>query len=66
DVDLRGLFDSNGLVLRSAEIVESARDLERYLDLAGTTGEARRQAVALAPRDLTGQYGWYVLRKPGV
>jgi ubiquinone/menaquinone biosynthesis C-methylase UbiE len=65
DVDLRGLFDSNNLVLRRAEIVRERRDLERYLDLAGCTGEEREQARGLAPPDLNGVYGWYVLAKPG-
>jgi ubiquinone/menaquinone biosynthesis C-methylase UbiE len=65
DVDLRGLFDSNNLVLRHAEIVRERRDLERYLDLAGCTGEERDQARGLAPPDLSGVYGWYVLAKPG-
>jgi ubiquinone/menaquinone biosynthesis C-methylase UbiE len=65
DVDLRGLFDSNNFVLRHAEIVRERRDLERYLDLAGCTGEERDQARGLAPPDLSGVYGWYVLAKPG-
>lgn len=65
DVDLRGLFDSNNLVLRRAEIVRESRDLERYLDLAGCTGEERERARGIAPPDLSGVYGWYVLAKPG-
>jgi ubiquinone/menaquinone biosynthesis C-methylase UbiE len=66
DVDLRGLFDANSLVLRQAEEVRDERNLEAYLDLAGCTGEERDRALALAPADRTGRYGWYVLRKPGV
>jgi SAM-dependent methyltransferase len=64
DVDLRLLFDSNGLVLRreDTEIVE--RDIESYLDLAGCTGEEREKAKALAPVRRTVHYGWYVLEKP--
>jgi ubiquinone/menaquinone biosynthesis C-methylase UbiE len=65
DVDLRGLFDSNNLILRSAEIVREERDLERYLDLAGCEGEDRARVAALTPRDLRADYGWYVLHKPG-
>jgi ubiquinone/menaquinone biosynthesis C-methylase UbiE len=65
DVDLRGLFDSNNLVLRRSEVVRERRDLERYLDLAGCTGEAREEARGLAPSGLSGVYGWYVLAKPG-
>jgi SAM-dependent methyltransferase len=66
DVDLRGLYDANGLVLRREEVVAAERDLAAYLDLAGCTGEERDRATALAPADATGRYGWYVLRKPGV
>jgi ubiquinone/menaquinone biosynthesis C-methylase UbiE len=65
DVDLRGLFDANGLVLRHAEIHRESRDLERYLDLAGCHGEERDRARALAPPGYTAELGWYVLRKPG-
>ena len=64
DVDLRGLFDANNLVLRSAEIVREERDLEPYLDLAGCEGEEREAARALAPSGRAA-YGWYVLHKPG-
>lgn len=66
DVDLRGLFDSNTLVLQRAEMVSEERDLDRYLDLAGCHGEEREQALAIAPPDATAEYGWYVLHKPGV
>lgn len=64
DVDLRGLFDANGLVVRQAEIRRERRDLERYLDLAGCAGDARERARALAPSGYTAELGWYVLRKP--
>ena len=65
DVDLRGLFDANNLVLRRAEIVRESRDLEQYLDLAGCHGEEREHAHAMAPSKATMEYGWYVLHKPG-
>jgi ubiquinone/menaquinone biosynthesis C-methylase UbiE len=65
DVDLRGLFDSNGLVLRSQETVVEERDLESYLDLAGCHGDDRDRARQLAPARPTATYGWYVLSKPG-
>jgi len=65
DVDLRELFEANGLVLRRSEVDREPRDLERYLDLAGTTGEARDEARALAPTPLVAEIGWYVLAKPG-
>jgi len=64
DVDLRGLFESNNLVLRRSEIVREPRDLERYLDLAGCHGDDRDRARALAPPEVSAEYGWYVLRKP--
>jgi ubiquinone/menaquinone biosynthesis C-methylase UbiE len=65
DVDLRGLFEANNLVVRRAEIVREPRDLERYLDLAGCHGDARDRARELAPADASADVGWYVLRKPG-
>ena len=64
DVDLRGLFDSNGLVLRHSETVNEERDLESYLDLAGCHGEDRDRARSLAPGARAAQSGWYVLSKP--
>jgi ubiquinone/menaquinone biosynthesis C-methylase UbiE len=64
DVDLRGLFDSNGLVLRRSETVNEERELESYLDLAGCHGEDRDHARELAPGTSAAQYGWYVLSKP--
>src|SRR5213075_2570914 len=39
DVDLRGLFESNGLVLLRADYEREARELDPYLDLAGCEGE---------------------------
>lgn len=66
DVDLRGLFDANGLVLDKAEFERETRDIERYLDLAGCTGAEREQARALAPSGYTADVGWYLLHKPGL
>ena len=66
DADLRGLFDANGLVLRSSEVVREDRDLGRYLDLAGCEGDERARAQALAPADVRAEVGWYVLRRPGL
>ncbi len=66
DVDLRQLFEANGLVLVSARFRHEQRALEPYLDLAGCEGEARELVLSLAP-DEAGDYlvdsGWYVLRK---
>ena len=64
DVDLRGLFDANSLVLHHSEFVREDRDLDRYLDLAGCQGEERERAMTLAPGERAAEYGWYVLVKP--
>jgi ubiquinone/menaquinone biosynthesis C-methylase UbiE len=64
DVDLRGLFDSNGLILRRFEPVSVEREIESYLDLAGCAGPQRDRARELAPAQRIVHYGWYVLEKP--
>ena len=64
DVDLRGLFDSNSLVLAQSETVREERDLDRYLELAGCAGTEREHALMLAPSDSSALVGWYVLHKP--
>jgi len=64
DVDLRGLFDANGLQLRRAEIGSEEREIERYLDLAGCHGPERERARSLAPPDRRAEVGWYVLTRP--
>jgi ubiquinone/menaquinone biosynthesis C-methylase UbiE len=63
DVDLRGLFESNGLVLVRAEYEREPRDLDAYLDLAGCEGDAREHAATLAPPGYTADLGWYLLEK---
>jgi hypothetical protein len=63
DVDLRGLFESNNLVLIRAEYEREPRELESYLDLAGCEGEAREQAETLAPPNYAADLGWYLLEK---
>jgi ubiquinone/menaquinone biosynthesis C-methylase UbiE len=63
DVDLRGLFEANGLVLIRAEYEREPRDLDAYLDLAGCEGEARGRAESLAPLGYTADLGWYLLEK---
>ena len=62
DVDLRGLFDSNSLVLRRSRTREP-RDLERYLELAGCQGDDRERANP-SRRPTRAEIGWYVLAKP--
>jgi ubiquinone/menaquinone biosynthesis C-methylase UbiE len=64
DVDLRSLFDANGLVLRSSQVVREPREVEGYLDLAGCEGDERDRARALAPTRYTAEVGWYLLTKP--
>jgi ubiquinone/menaquinone biosynthesis C-methylase UbiE len=63
DIDLRHLFESNGLVLLNAEYERESRDLDAYLDLAGCEGEARDRAETLAPPDYAADIGWYLLEK---
>lgn len=66
DVDLRGLFEANGLVLERAQTVQEPRELEAYLDFAGCEGDARAAARALVPPGYEATVGWYLLRKPGL
>jgi SAM-dependent methyltransferase len=66
DVDLRGLFDANDLVLRRTRFQQHPRELDPYLDLAGCEGEARERARALSPggpQSYVAESGWYVLAK---
>jgi ubiquinone/menaquinone biosynthesis C-methylase UbiE len=66
EIDLRHLFEANGLVLVCSRVDRERRELGAYLDLAGCEGEARERALALAPhgRDAyTAELGWYLLEK---
>jgi len=63
DVDMRGLFESNDLVLIRAEYEREPRELDPYLDLAGCEGEDRQRAENLAPPGYTADLGWYLLEK---
>jgi len=63
DIDLRGLFDSNNLVLIRSRVETEERDLGPYLDLAACEGDARRRAESLAPRPYLADVAWYLLRK---
>ena len=67
DVDLRHLFEANGLVLLRAEFEREERELDSYLNRAGCAGEARERALAIAPgrESYAVEIGWYLLRKPG-
>jgi SAM-dependent methyltransferase len=64
DVDVRLLLEANDLVVKRTEFAEERRDLDRYLDLAGCTGEARERAAALAPLGYTALVGWYLAARP--
>lgn len=66
DADLRGLFDSNSLVLEHFESRVHRRPLDYYLELAGCAGDAADQARSLSPGGPEAyeiEIAWYVLRK---
>ena len=66
EVDLRQLFEANGLVLLRSRQEDESRELGAYLDLAGCEGEARDAALALAPHGpnaYTATLGWYLLER---
>jgi len=63
DVDMRTLFEANGLVLARAETEAETRDLDAYLDLAGCEGDERERARSAAPPNYTAILGWYLLEK---
>jgi SAM-dependent methyltransferase len=66
EVDLRQLFEANGLVLLRSTRSDEARGLDRYLDLAGCEGDERARVRALAPHGddaYTATVGWYLLER---
>jgi SAM-dependent methyltransferase len=66
EIDLRQLFEANGLVLVRDRHVVERRPLEAYLDLADCTGEDRERAIGLAPEGpaaYTATLGWYLLSR---
>jgi len=66
DIDLRHLFEANGLVLQQTRFQTHRRELDHYLDLAGCEGEARDRARQLSPggpESYVAESGWYVLVK---
>jgi ubiquinone/menaquinone biosynthesis C-methylase UbiE len=66
DQDVRFLLDANDLEVLTNEIVREQRDLERYLDLVGLSGDERRRVRGMAPGALYEvEIGWYVARKRG-
>jgi ubiquinone/menaquinone biosynthesis C-methylase UbiE len=67
DQFLRQLLEANDLVLVRERRVVERRDVAAFLDLAGCEGEAREQALALAPEGLetfTAEIGWYLAARP--
>jgi ubiquinone/menaquinone biosynthesis C-methylase UbiE len=66
DVDLRQLFEANRLALLRSRQEDESRELGAYLELAGCEGDARAQALALAPHGpdaYTATLGWYLLER---
>src|SRR2546427_13127080 len=68
DVDLRQLFEANGLVLIRTRFQTHRRELDYYFNLAACEGDARERARQLSPggpEAYVAESGWYLLRKPG-
>jgi len=66
EIDLRQLFEANGLVLVRDRHDDERRALDAYLDLADCSGEERARALVLAPEGpeaYTARLGWYLLRR---
>jgi ubiquinone/menaquinone biosynthesis C-methylase UbiE len=66
EIDLRQLFEANGLALLRSSRSEERRSLDRYLDLAGCEGDERARALALAPHGgdaYVASVGWYLLER---
>ena len=66
EIDLRQLFEANGLVLVRDRSETERRPLDAYLDLACCTGDARERAIELAPHgaeSYTAALGWYFLSR---
>ncbi len=67
DIDLRHLFEANGLVLQRTQFQTHRRELDYYLDLAGCQGEQRERARQLSPGGpdvYVAESAWYLLVKP--
>ena len=65
EIDLRQLFEANGLVLLRERYDDERRELGAYLDLAGCEGEAREAALDLAPHGPRGIAAGSGLVSPG-
>ena len=67
DIDLRHLFEANGLVVLRTRFQTHRRELGYYLELAGCRGEDAERVRGLSPGGpdaYVAETGWYVLRKP--
>ena len=67
DIDLRHLFEANGLVVERTRFRTHRRELGYYLDLAGCRGEAAERVRGLSPggpESYVAETGWYLVRKP--
>ena len=66
EIDLRHLFEANGLVLLRERYDDERRELDAYLDLAGCVGPEREAALGLAPQGreaYAARLGWYLLER---
>jgi ubiquinone/menaquinone biosynthesis C-methylase UbiE len=66
EIDLRHLFEANGLTLVSERREVERRPLDAYLDLAGCVGEPRERALELAPEGrerYSAEMGWFLLER---
>lgn len=66
DIDLRQLFEANGLVVRRTRFQTHRRELDYYFDLAGCVGDARERARQLSPGGpdaYVAESGWYLVEK---
>jgi SAM-dependent methyltransferase len=67
DGDVKALFEANDLGVARSEVVRERRELEPYLDLAGTEGAQRERARELAPGEgYWVEIGWYLAVKRDV
>ena len=67
DIDLRHLFEANGLVVERTRFQSHRRELGYYLELAGCRGEDAERVRALSPggpEAYVAETGWYLVRKP--
>jgi ubiquinone/menaquinone biosynthesis C-methylase UbiE len=67
DIDLRHLFEANGLVVEQTRFRNHRRELGFYLELAGCRGEDADRVRELSPggpESYVAETGWYLMRKP--